>query len=166
MGTSQEDIVKKIGEPSGWFGEKIKSPYYILRNGTYVILYFDYPEDLKKLYSITVVNEEKEICTIKEKEFPTIKVMNFDVAFTEIDRSLSEEDFKNLKFGTSYEEITKMIGKSNGVLGSGILSPFYKLDNGLFAICYFSDLRMTELRRISIVNESKRLYDLKEWISN
>ena len=45
-------------------------------------------------------------------------------------RNLSLDDFQPIEKGMSYDTVTAMLGEPTGKLGSGIMYPYYKLENG------------------------------------
>ena len=50
-------------------------------------------------------------------------------SYKKIDRSLAEDDFSFLEEGMSFLDVISEVGEENGYVGSGMLSPFYELDN-------------------------------------
>jgi len=63
------------------------------------------------------------------------KVDGFDADYTYYDRSLSARDFAQFGYESTYEEIMECVGMPNGVIGSGIIRPYYELEDGRFVIC-------------------------------
>lgn len=68
LGTSLEKIENIIGEPNGWIGSGIPTPFYTIGHNKYIILYFDSPLIYEQLNCITLVNDRKELQIIKNKE--------------------------------------------------------------------------------------------------
>lgn len=74
-------------------------------------------------------------------------------SYKHIDRVLHESDFDFLYKGMSLDEIVKTVGEPNGMIGSGILSPFYELEEDSIIVLFFdSDYKM--LRIVDIVDEN------------
>lgn len=67
------------------------------------------------------------------------KVRGLKTKYTYYNRSLSEKDFYQFDYNTTYEEIVEHFGLPNGVVGSGILLPYYELNNGKFAVYSFGE---------------------------
>lgn len=59
-----------------------------------------------------------------------IRVAGWDVEHTVSDRKLTAEDFAGIELGSSLEEIEDRLGKPDGWVGAGILSPVYVLEDG------------------------------------
>lgn len=55
-----------------------------------------------------------------------------------IDRDISLDYFYQLDHTTTYRQIVKEIGGSNGGRGSGLVMPYWQIDNDLFAVMEFS----------------------------
>jgi hypothetical protein len=90
---------------------------------------------------------------IVTNEDGTVTILNSDVKYKAIDRELTVEDFRNLQPGCSFDEVEALIGEPNGWLGSGILSPYYYVGNGEFAILRFRHPPMIEdLKGVVVVN--------------
>lgn len=60
----------------------------------------------------------------------TVWVGGWDCEYTTFDRTLTLEDFESIQLGSSLDEIEGILGEPNGWTGSGILSPFYVLQDG------------------------------------
>lgn len=81
----------------------------------------------------------------------TVWVGGWDCEYTIFDRTLTLEDFESIQLGSSLDEIEGILGKPNGWTGSGILSPFYVLQDGSAVHLTFKingpceDLRMIKL---------------------
>lgn len=74
--------------------------------------------------------EEKRIVVKPCLEDKTvIRIAGWDVEYIISDRSLGTEDFEDLELGSSLDDIEKKLGKPDGWVGSGILRPFYVLEN-------------------------------------
>lgn len=59
-----------------------------------------------------------------------IRVAGWDMEYTVSDRKLTAEDFAGIELGSSLEEIEDRLGKPDGWVGAGILSPVYVLEDG------------------------------------
>jgi len=55
-----------------------------------------------------------------------------------VDRILTEDDFSFLEKGMSLEEIEVVAGKKSGTVGSGLISPYYKIDVGILVLIFNS----------------------------
>ncbi len=85
-----------------------------------------------------------------------IKVCGHIVNHTYYDRNLSAADFEQFDYNSTYEDIVDRIGLENGTIGSGILRPYYELEDGRFVICGV----WSERNYISIVNHENHEYYL------
>lgn len=59
----------------------------------------------------------------------TIRVGGWDMEYAVSDRKLTVEDFENIPLGSSLDDIESQLGEPDGWVGSGILSPFYVLQD-------------------------------------
>lgn len=84
------------------------------------------------------------------------KVHNFEADYTYYDRILSDIDFEQFDYNSTYEEVVERIGFENGTIGSGIIHPYYELKDGRFVICSGWD----KINYISIVNHECHEYYL------
>ena len=55
-----------------------------------------------------------------------------------VDRILTEDDFSFLEKGMSLEEIEVVVGEKSGTVGSGLISPYYKIDVGILVLIFNS----------------------------
>ena len=85
-------------------------------------------------------------------------VRNIETIYTYYDRSLSVGDFEQFDYDTTYEEMVECLGEPNGWVGSGIMRPYYELDDGRFAICHC--FVKGNMESISIVNRKHFEYAL------
>ena len=88
-----------------------------------------------------------------ERTSKHIKVCGHIADHTYYDRKLSVADFEQFDYNSTYDDIVDRIGLENGTLGSGILRPYYELEDGRFVICGVGDY-------ISIVNHENHEYYL------
>lgn len=96
-----------------------------------------------------------------EDENKIIKVYNFDVEYKESGQKLTVDNFLELEFGISLNEVEKKIGEPNGWIGAGILAPYYSVDDGKYAILRFKNpITYENLQRIELVNDSKVLEEI------
>ena len=66
----------------------------------------------------------------------TKKVYSLESMYTYYNRKITIKDFEDFNNDTTYEEIQEKLGPPNGLVGSGMLQPYYELTDGRFAICY------------------------------
>jgi hypothetical protein len=83
-------------------------------------------------------------------------------------RSLAPEDFENIEFLTSLEDLVKKVGKPNGVVNYSMgESPYYELENGRYAriLTAYENDNIERVSGISIYelddNGEKSYYHLK-----
>lgn len=66
LGSSLDEIVKKLGEPDEWIGCGILWPVYFLEGKKAVALHFVYPDPCEDLWLIELFDENGESYIIKE----------------------------------------------------------------------------------------------------
>ena len=92
-------------------------------------------------------------------------VVGYFSGYKYINRSLQLDDFKEITLGTTYETIVEQLGEENGMVGSGILWPYYQLRDGSCVILLFNKTpdykrEFTTLKDIWIVDTSGRTFVL------
>jgi len=156
IGSSLAEVREKIGLQNGWLGRGATEPFYILGEGEYAILHFRVPGSRRILERIEIVNDTEileEIIPAGELRLVTIN--NMELEYIEIDRSLTRDDFRDFRLGSSSAEVEEQIGEPNG--GAGMAS-FYMLEDGEYAWLFFwGTSEPMELWRIQIANESEVL---------
>jgi len=89
-------------------------------------------------------------------------VYNFNVEHKEIDRELTRESFHDIKYGSSLIEIEEIFGEPNGWLGTGVLAPYYSLEDKEYAILRFKNPFISEdLKSIELVNDTIILEEIR-----
>jgi hypothetical protein len=105
-------------------------------------------------------NTESEGMVINEDG--TVTIRNSDEYYKAIDRELTVEDFRNLQPGCSLDEVEELFGEPNGWIGSGILSPYYYVRSGEFAILAFRyPVASKDLEGVEIVNATDTVEGLE-----
>lgn len=81
-------------------------------------------------------------------------------------RSLTVNDFKDIKIGDDYSEIVKKVGEPNGEFGSGITRSYYMLNDGSCVIMWFNSNsdRWTELIEIGAIRSNGEGFVLPQWV--
>lgn len=85
--------------------------------------------------------------------------------YTRIERDLTLDDFKYITLDMTYEKITSEIGEPNGMVGNGIVWPYYQLNDGSCVILEFNKTldrkrEFTTLKNIRIADTAGREYIL------
>lgn len=85
-----------------------------------------------------------------------IRVDGWDMEYTVSDRKLTVEDFESIELGSSLNEIESKLGKPDGWVGSGILSPVYVLkDKSAVELVFAKDATDEDLSAIYLYKEQK-----------
>lgn len=82
-----------------------------------------------------------------------IRVNDRIAGYTYFDRRLSVSDFEQFDYNTAYEDLVDCIGLENGTIGSGIVRPYYELNDGRFVIW-----SAAYKKSISVVNSKNHEY--------
>ena len=78
-----------------------------------------------------------------------IRVAGWDMEYAPSGRRLVVEDFENIELGSSLDEIENKLGKPDGWVGGGILSPVYVLeDNSAVELVFGNDATDEDLEAI------------------
>lgn len=64
-----------------------------------------------------------------EEDKMMIRVAGWDMEYNSSSRKLTIEDFESIELGSSLDEIENRLGKPDGWVGGGILSPVYILED-------------------------------------
>lgn len=88
---------------------------------------------------ISLAIENKNLKESKNMGTKVTMVGNMLASYEYIDRSISVDYFYNLDVNTTYEKIENEIGKPNGAIGSGIIIPYYKVEDQYVVIWFASD---------------------------
>ena len=102
-----------------------------------------------------------------DKEELIVKVINWELEYEVIERELTKTDFMEIEIGSTFDEIVEKIGKPNGWIGSGMLSPYYsikkeKFQKQQYIILFFRYLNEdNRLKKMILVDDSKELEVLK-----
>ncbi|MDE5748086.1 MAG: hypothetical protein K2I21_10990, partial [Acetatifactor sp.] len=78
----------------------------------------------------------------KEKESMSTKAVmigNMIASYEYIDRNIDLTYFYDLDANTTYEKMVNEIGKPNGAMGSGIITPYYRVGEQYVVIWFASD---------------------------
>lgn len=75
-----------------------------------------------------------------------------------IDRTLTLNDFTDIKLGMTLKEIEEIIGEPNGICGWGIVSPYYQLSDGSCIVLWIGFEESSVLTSIRIVDMSGRVF--------
>lgn len=87
-----------------------------------------------------------------------VKVRGWDLEYTVSGRSLSTEDFEAIELGSSLDEIEEKLGKPDGWVGSGILWPFYVLeDNSAVELVFKNEDTCEELYAVFLYQGDEEL---------
>lgn len=108
------------------------------------------------------------------KDKMVIRVDGWDMEYTNSDRNLTVENFESIEVGSSLEEIENKLGKPDGWIGSGILSPVYVLeDNSAVELVFKNDVTNEDLGaiylykgedefKLNIIDEEAQYIEFKE----
>lgn len=100
---------------------------------------------------VAVVSLLKNKNETGENKKMMINIEGWDMEYSIPERKLTQEDFENVKLGSSVEEIVKIYGEPDLWVGSGILKPGYVLENGNVIVFYFFDYKYNkDLNKIII----------------
>lgn len=110
---------------------------------------------MKKDETNNNVEDVQEIGENIYKMFP--KGMN-PTCYEYIDRSLTLNDFTNIKLGMTLKEIEEIIGEPNGLCGWGIVSPYYQLSDGSCIVLWIGFEESSVLTSIRILDMSGRVF--------
>lgn len=78
---------------------------------------------------------------LRQKEMEnmrTDKVGGLIATWKYVEREIDLDYFYQLDNTTTYKQIEEEIGEPNGVRGSGLIFPYYQIDNNLFVVISFS----------------------------
>ena len=78
---------------------------------------------------------------LRQKEMEnmrTDKVGGLIATWKYVEREIDLDYFYQLDNTTTYRQIEEEIGEPNGVRGSGLIFPYYQIDNNLFVVVSFS----------------------------
>ena len=91
-----------------------------------------------------------------------ILIGNMVASYEYIDREVNIDYFYNLDGNTTYEEIQNEIGKPNGVMGSGITTPYYQVGNQYVVIWFARDVdgKYTNILRIGLYTKEAYVEDI------
>lgn len=134
------------------FEDQIESYYIVEWYPVYPILRdtilpnWMYPKDFMTKRELNNKKGDKSI----------IRVAGWDMEYTPSDRELTVEDFENIELGSSLDEIEKKLGKPDGWVGGGILSPVYILeDNSAVELVFGNDAADEDLVAIYLYKEQQ-----------
>lgn len=88
---------------------------------------------------ICIVIANKYLRESKNMNIQYIIIANKPASYEFFDRNIKIDYFYNLSADTTYEEIVNEIGKPNGMMGSGIMMPYYKADDQYIALWFGRD---------------------------
>ena len=74
----------------------------------------------------------------KSHQKETGKVGGLIATWKYIEREINLEYFYQLDNTTTYQQIEEEIGEPNGSRGSGLIFPYYQIDNNLYVVASFS----------------------------
>lgn len=78
---------------------------------------------------------------LRQKEMEnmrTDKVGGLIATWKYVEREIDLDYFYQLDNTTTYKQIEEEIGEPNGVRGSGLIFPYYQIDNNLYVVVSFS----------------------------
>lgn len=75
---------------------------------------------------------------VKLHQKETGKVGGLIATWKYIEREINLEYFYQLDNTTTYQQIEEEIGEPNGARGSGLVFPYYQIDNNLYIVASFS----------------------------
>ena len=114
---------------------------------------------LKILFTAIIIITIVELLFLKneiKEDKMIIRVAGWDMEYTPSDRRLVVEDFENIEFGSSLDEIEEKLGKPDGWVGGGILSPVYVLaDNSAVELVFGNDATNEDLTAIYLYKEKQ-----------
>lgn len=93
----------------------------------------------------------------KKEDKMVVRVDGWDMEYNISDRKLVVEDFENIEIGSSLDEIEAKLGKPDGWVGGGILSPVYVLeDSSAVELVFRNDVTNEDLDAIYLFKDKKR----------
>lgn len=90
------------------------------------------------IFLVAIKFSQKEIDNTKTDNMKTDKVGGLIATWEYIEREINSDYFYQLDNTTTYKQIEEEIGEPNGKRGSGIVFPYYQIDNNLYAVISFS----------------------------
>ena len=78
---------------------------------------------------------------LRQKEMEnmrTDKVGGLIATWKYVEREIDLDYFYQIDNATTYKQMEEAIGEPNGVRGSGLIFPYYQIDNNLFVVVSFS----------------------------
>lgn len=114
---------------------------------------------LKILFTAVIIITIVELLFLKneiKENKMIIRVAGWDMEYTPSDRKLAVEDFESIEIGSSLDEIEDKLGKPDGWVGGGILSPVYVLeDNSAVELVFGNDATNEDLIAIYLYKEKQ-----------
>lgn len=88
-----------------------------------------------------------------------IKVMGILAPYKCFDREVYDDYFRSLKKGTSLENIINDVGEPNGWFGSGIVRPYYEVEDDKLVVLSLDYTNQNEIINILICPKNYNSYD-------
>ena len=95
----------------------------------------------------------------KEDSCNMIKVMGILAPYKCFDREVYDDYFRSLKKGTSLKNIINDVGEPNGWFGSGIVRPYYEVEDDKLVVLSLDYTNQNEIINILICPKNYNSYD-------
>ena len=106
----------------------VSATVHYVKEGTIVLIYFRDIEKMEtRLEDIRFLPNGAD--AVIEHSWCVSYILPIDRISNDQNKKLTLEDFRQIEKGMSYDTITAMLGEPTGKLGSGIMYPYYKLEN-------------------------------------
>lgn len=102
------------------------------------------------IVTLIIARINNELYKQKEDNSNMVSVMGMIAPYKSFERELYSDYFRNIKKGTTLEDIEKDIGEPNGWFGSGIVRPYYEVKDDKYVILYLDFEGTHEIMDISI----------------